>query len=280
MVNTHEEKRLERMTEDLISFCRKWGFWNAGEVAILTNGNLYTYDEQENKMWHGIKNVLCKENVNPSEYTTGLTELTDLDGKYIRKDYSGPEHIFDIVYTGAMYEFFCFHEYEVYGENISDEAWKYILEKTEFLQDDIDSEAYDYEDIIENYVKEFDDPDYSLWDPLVFDTWEEYRRFCGWAEADQMLNYERYDTYAEYLTEQEKWDAGTDVTAEDMYDVRKMPKDLLEEVKKICREKYRTRQVYLPKIYDAAKNEFDAIFDRYGFKYDFGFGWSIFCYRK
>ena len=38
--------------------------------------------------------------------------------------------------------------------------------------------------------------------------------------------------------------------------------------------------ISIPEIAGEIKTEFDNIFDRYGLWYDFGFSWSLTCYRK
>ena len=107
--------------------------------------------------------------------TTGPTESGIDNDEVMWKSYSNPEHIFDIVYEGPLYMLLRHDEYEVKKSDISEEAWEYIFKHTDILSDKVMDwyDCMDVTDLLDQIVMDkFDNPEYSEWDPLVFDTWE------------------------------------------------------------------------------------------------------------
>ena len=124
--------------------------------------------------------------------------------------------------------------------------------------------------------------DYTTWDPLVFDTWEEYQEFVNgeaYENGEEKLTpaYQRYGTYEEYLADME---ISESLSLEDIKPVwEQMISDAKTEFIRECAAD-ESGIITIPEIAGYIKSEFDKIFDRYGLWYDFGFAWSLTCYKK
>lgn len=171
-------------------------------------------------------------------------------------------------------------EYEVKKSDISEEAWEYIFKHTDILSDKVMDwyDCMDVTDLLDQIVMDkFDNPEYSEWDPLVFDTWEEYQNLVGGEDACLSLNYQRFDTYAEYLGEVEAYEV---ISVEDVMPLWvKMVDDAKNTIKKNC-DYDRNEMLYLPEIAGQIQSEFTKLFESYGLWFDFGFSWSLTCYDK
>ena len=272
---------------EMIRFLQKWGLWQG--VSIFANGNRYSYSSKKEPNYCGISNVIFESDVDPEEAMKGITGQRDKDGEYIWKSFANPKHIFDMIYEGPLSLLVCYGEYEPYPYEISPEGWDYIFDHTDLLKDYL-LDKFGASDLQEFYdhakcmsFAEYSEKDreecmYSGWDPLVFDTWEEYLSFNGLTEEEgrdeeklKPLN-ELYDTYTHYTEENENFE---NMDMEEMKPIwEKMVENSKKEFKKDC------GAIYLPEIAAHIKDEFSDIFERYGLWYDFGFSWSLTCYRK
>ena len=90
---------------------------------------------------------------------------------------ANPEHIFDMIFEGPLFGILNYFEYDICEADITDEAWDYIFEHTEMLEEYM-CEKYDCWDATEfleqNVERKFVDSEYITWNPVVFDTWDEY----------------------------------------------------------------------------------------------------------
>ena len=277
-----ENLKTQLLVSDLISFLQKWGLWH--DTTVLTNGNRYSYSAEKTSIYGALNYVELEEDVNPEDYTRGVTEERDSLGNPVWKSFSNPEHILDMVYEGPLYMLLSYGTYETRKSEISEEAWDYIFDHSDIL-DEFLYEKYECNDASDLLTKiledKLDNPDYTAWDPLVFDTWEEYQEFVNgevYETGEENLTpaYQRYGTYEEYLTDIE---ISESLSVEDITPVwEQMVLDAKKEF--ITESLNETGIISIPEIAGDIITEFDNIFDRYGLWYDFGFSWSLTCYRK
>lgn len=247
---------LEELALEIINFLQKWGMWK--DTIILTNGNKYSKIDEKNSTYSNLSFVKFERNVDPEEYTTGLCN----DGDW--KSLANPEHIFDMVFEGPLRMLLYYDEYEVFKSEISEMAWDYIFRHTDVLSEymydkyEIGNEKEFLDWIIEN---KFENPDFSKWDPLTFDSWDEYQDFCNYDAEELTPNYMRYDTYEEYLKDMESY---MTISVEEIMPqweqfLEKVKREFLVECSHTGKE-----IVSFTEIVDHVRNEFDEIFSRYG----------------
>lgn len=278
-----DSSKTQSLVSDLIRFLQKWGLWE--DTTILANGNRYSYSSERTCCYGSLNYVEFEENVNPEDYTRGITEERDCLGNPVWRSFSNPEHILDMVYEGPLYMLLSYGTYETRKSEISEEGWDYIFRSTDILDDYLYEkyECYDASDLLAKILEDkLDNPDYTVWDPLVFDTWEEYQEFVNgeaYETGEEKLTpaYQRYGTYEEYLAEME---ISESLSIEDIKTVwEQMVSDAKTEFIRGS-DMDESGSISIPEIAGEIKTEFDNIFDRYGLWYDFGFSWSLTCYRK
>ena len=277
---------MEKMVIELIKFLQKWGLWQ--DVTILADDKAYFPACNNEDVYCGLPNIKITVCENPEDYTTGITDEIDCYGNChpVWKSFANPEHILDMVYEGPLYMVLSHSTYEgVKKSDISLDAWDYIFAHTEILEDYM-YEKYELvspEELLAQILEDkLDNPDYTLWDPLVFDTWEEYQEFVNGeayetGEENLTPTYQRYGTYEEYLADMEISESLS------IEDIQPIWEQLISDAKKeFIRECAADESgiISIPGIAGYIKSEFDKIFDRYGLWYDFGFAWSLTCYRK
>lgn len=265
----------EALALEVIRFLRKWGMWR--DTIILTDGDEYAYSSDTADRFQEIPNVRFTEDVDPEEYLKGILCPEDCGEDLDHDSLMNPEHIFDMIYEGPLYMLFVQDEAEVRKADLSEEAWDYILENTGLVKDYLRNE-HDLEDIRDllNRIKgdKFDNPERSAWDPLVFDTWEEYQCFCGGEEEGLPVNSDRYDTYEDYLRDME---ACEEMSIKDVMPIwEKLISEARQQIKAYDRE---DELINITEIAGHIYEEFEAIFRKYGLWFDFGFCWSLTCYR-
>lgn len=280
-----EDLKTQLLVSDLISFLQKWGLWR--DTTVLANGNRYSYSSDITCRYGGFSYVEFEESVKEEDYTTGLTEESDCEGNRVLvwRSFSNPEHILDMIYEGPLHMLLKHDTYETRKSDISEEAWEYIFNHSDLL-DDFLYEKYECNDASDLLAKiledKFDNPNYTAWDPLVFDTWEEYKEFVSgeaYENGEEKLTpaYQRYGTYDEYLTDME---ISESLSIEDIEPIwEQMVSDAKKEFIRECALDEQGIMT-IPEIAEYVRSEFDKIFDRYGLWYDFGFSWSLTCYKK
>ena len=256
---TFDKDHFDMLAIELINFMKKWGLWE--DATILTNGNKYDHTYDSASSYKGISNVEFSENVRPEEYTTGLLGYEDCSDKIISKSFSNPEHLLDIVFEGPLYMLLSYDEYEVKKGNISKEAWDYIFSHSEIIEQYL-LENYDEEDFSE------EEKEYSNWDPLEFDTWEEYQEFSDYDMLENEPLFTAYDTYLQYQNKRDIQEEKANQNYERM--IEQVRRDVMKETDELIR---------LPKLVGYLVSEFDKIFDKYGLWYDFGFSYTITCFK-
>ena len=278
-----DNSKTQSLVSDLIRFLQKWGLWH--DTMVLANGNRYSYSAERTSVYEDLNYTEVEHNVNPEDYMRGITEERDCLGNPVWRSFSNPEHILDMVYEGPLYMLLTHDTYETRKSEISEEAWEYIFEHTDIL-DDFLYEKYECRDASDLLTKiledKFDNPDHTAWDPLVFDTWEEYQEFVNGeayetGEENLTPTYQRYGTYEEYLDDME---ISESLSVEDVEPIwKQMALGAKREFIRECALD-ETVIILIPEIVGHIKTEFDKIFDRYGLWYDFGFSWSLTCYKK
>ena len=279
-----DSSKTQSLVSDLIRFLQKWGLWE--DTTILANGNRYSYSAERTSVYEDLNYTEVEHNVNPEDHTRGITEERDSFGNPVWKSFSNPEQILDMVYEGPLYMLLRHDTYEgVKKSDIHPDAWDYIFAHTEILGDYM-YEKYELaspEELLDQILEDrLDNSDYTAWDPLVFDTWEEYQEFVNgeaYENGEEKLTpaYQRYGTYEEYLAEMEILES---LSIEDIKTVwEQMVSDAKTEFIRGS-DMDESGSISIPEIAGEIKTEFDNIFDRYGLWYDFGFSWSLTCYRK
>lgn len=279
--NIAAEEALEQMTKEIICFLQKWGLWQ--DVTILVNGKRYLDDVSApfHTVFPNLEHVRAETCEDVEEYTSGLISCGNWDGDRKTKwvSYANPEHIFDMIYEGPLSVLLYEREYETERSAINDAAWEEIFQKTDLLDCYI---ANNYEICSPErllallasgescVLEEGDEPEVCEWDPLVFDTWEEYQEFMGWEDEKLPPRYQSFATYEAY---QEFLDREWT-----MDDVMPIWEKFLDKVKAEVRTD--GELLYCPEMTGHIISEFDRIFERYGLWYDLGFSWSLSCYRK
>ena len=277
------DSEIQALVSDLICFLQKWGLWS--DTTILANGNRYSYSSDRTCGYGVFHYVEFEENVKPEDYTSGITEERDCDGNPICRSYSNPEHILDMVYEGPLYMLLVHDTYETRRSEISEEAWEYIFRHSNIL-DYFIYEKYECNDASDLLTKmlegKYDNPEYMVWDPLVFDTWEEYQEFVN-GETYKTGEEEHTPTYQRYVTHDE-YTADTEISEFlSIEDIEPVWEGMVSDAKtEYIKESASDEEgiISIPEIAGYVKAEFDRIFDRYGLWYDFGFPWSLTCYKK
>ena len=278
-----KNSQMNTLAIEVIRFLQKWGLWEG--TSIFTNGNRFAYTGDHQKDYKGICNVDFSKDIDPEEYLTGLIGSDDPEVGNIKKCLANPEHIFDMTYEGPLYLLLRHDEYEVRKADIGENAWEYIFKHTDIL-DDLLYEKYEclnaddlYRKIMEDI---FENPEYSAWDPLVFDTWEEYQEFVNGeaypdGEERKLPNYLRYETYSDYLRVLDKAEKLRVEDIEPLWNtmVNTAKKEFISD----CGSDGNVK-INIPEIAGHVYSEFSKIFYRYGLWYEFDFGWSLSCYKE
>ena len=139
-----------------------------------------------------------------------------------------------------------------------------ILE--EYMYDKYDCYFFDATDFWErNVERKFVDSEYITWNPVVFDTWDEYI---------DLIKDKEYAVYFESV------EASENLSAEELYLPiwEQMEKDNKREF--INNSRCKHENLYLPQIAGHIESEFSNILDKYGLWYEPQFAWSLSCFRN
>ena len=278
-----KNKQMDTLAMEVTRFLQKWGLWEG--TSIFTNGNRFSYTGDHQKNYKGICNVDFSKDIDPEEYMTGLIGSADPEEGNKKKCLANPEHIFDMTYEGPLCMLLKYGEYEVRKADIGEKAWDYIFEHTDILDEYLYAKyeclnaAGLHRQIMEDI---FENQEYSAWDPLVFDTWEEYQEFSNGeaypdGEEKKLPNYLRYETYGDYLKVLEKAERLS------VKDVEPLWKTMVNKAKKefiAYSGLDGNLKISIPGIAGHVYSEFRNIFTRYGLWFEFEFDWSLSCYKN
>lgn len=287
MAEKLNNKELNQLALEVISFLKEWGLWR--DSMILTAGNKYSYSSHKEDKYEGMTNVSLEEKVDPETYTRGLTNAPGGNADLIWRSLANPEHIFDMVYEGPLHMLLRYDAYEPDLQALPDSAWKYIFANTDMIADHILAK-HDVEDPFDLGMKMwnelFDNPERSYWDPLVFDSWEEYLEMYGSDDGEKAPAYTDTDTYEEYRYLME---GGADLyIKEHQNEISTRWERMEEEAIAYFMDTSKKDGAQNSEIYeylqDGVKehviNGFCEIFERYGLWYDLDYSWSLSCYYR
>ena len=273
------EKELDEMAKDMILVLQRWGLWK--DLSIFTNGNRYTDEKGFESVYQGIPHVRFEEGVDPEEYMKGPCGEPDEDGKLEWASLANPEHIFDMVFEGPLYELIRNHVYAPDIKGISEEGWNYLFEQGDDLEECLEEEfeVGSREELAEQvWSNIYDNPELSYWDPVEFDTWEEYMELHPEFSDDAlngMLAYMSFTTYEEYCYYRE---AGMETFIRDKADeIDGLWKDMVEKAKQELKQR---KVVDFGEIRQHVMDEFNEVFDKRDLWYESCHGWSITSYGK
>ena len=282
---TNEEREI--LALEIIRYLQTWGLWQ--DVWIYTNGNMYSYSDDKKMTYGGLEYVEFTEDANPEYYMTRTIWKKNNDGSMIREceSFANPDHIFDMVYPGPLYELVRYLTYDPEISKISDEAWEYIFKNTDIVLDFIEEEygVRSPEELAEQMWSDiFDNPELSYWDPVEFDTWQEYLDLVG-GDIGSNLALMSFDTYEEYCQFR---DEGREYfILEQSKKIKELWNAMVEWAKKQIRKCARDEKCYIKNIMKRVSEEvqgyvlngFDGIFERHDLWYEICYDDSLTCYR-
>ena len=251
----------EQLAMDIISFCKKWGLWK--EVQIFTGGKCYTDINGIDPMEYTKieENVYVRSEQDPDSYLSGYIEINSfhIDDagehtcEYEKRCFSNPEHLLDMTFEGPLYELLNYGELNVWLEDLSDEARKYLL-REKMKWDDGAAEFIDH---------------YCGWDPVEYDSYEDYLELEDPPEFDyeifhcSMADFESAEEFQEYLF---KAAYSREVVLEEYY--------IEEEMENAGRySDHEEAAAYV-------NNQFHEIFTRYGLWFEMGYKWTLTAYWR
>ncbi|MGN1391004.1 MAG: hypothetical protein ACI4WQ_03355 [Sharpea porci] len=277
------DNKLTEMAIEMIRFLQKWGLWY--NTSIFTNGNSYSYSEDKDQCYHNLPYVEFEEGVDAEELMQAPIED---GGKIVYESYANPEHIFDMIYDGPLLLLARERTYKPDTGYISLEAWDEIFQRTNILVDELYElygvssfekyyEMVKHMSLMEFFDMENDEHIYSDWDPVVYDTWEEYLAandtflLEGTDEARLQPISELFDTYASYEEVTERFNHL------DKEMLRPFWEKKVETAKKKAINDYYDWE--LEGMTPYVLQQFDDIFEKYGLWYELCFYWTLTTYR-
>ena len=269
---------LEQLTEDMIRFLQTWGLWE--DTVILTKGNKYAYTKDGNETFRNLRHVKVMEGIDPEKMMKGCTEEDDCQGRPIWRSYANPEHVFDMVFEGPLCALLGYEVYEPVKADIGEEAWNTIFQNdtdNSIMRDFLHKKygCADAEEYLEKIQKE--ELDYSEWDPLEFDTWDEYLEFIGYQEPGESENIKRFRTYAEYEDYCELYCQTGVSDVEPIWEL--MVEDARKEFIKDFKRNERER-ICIPGMTSIVLHKLRNLLEGYGLYYNTCFTWSATCFRS
>ena len=196
------------------------------------------------------------------------------------------EHQIRMTYEGPLYMLLKYGYYEPDLRAIPEDTWRFIFDNTDLICDYI-YEKYEIREpgeILEHEWEEmFENPELSYWDPLVFDTWDEYLELVGGDGEVSGSAVERFDTYEEYWDTREK--GYERYVYENIFRAKRRWKEMEKEAEEYFRrecpaattepyeEDFMALQFYVREL-------FDDIFEFFGLWYEYENDWSLVCHRK
>ena len=255
--NTFQNASMEDMVATMIRFLMKWGLWQ--NTKILACGNSYTTSDRSSDLFMGIPYVEIQQHV-------ALEEFVDTDMLDDEDNLSA--YPFGMTFESGLTELFQDHFMEVESETLKDDAWEYIFLNSSFI--DEYSENYDgtFKDFLREVLNTEDRAHtYSMWDPLEYESYEEYQGMNE-DDGDGIPVYTLFDTYEDYQN------GRTD-------SVKNSP-ELYEMVKRyIIRFAEENDEITIRgEVAGHILKEFKAIFEKYGLEFEPVYDWMVVGHRK
>ena len=189
---THSSEEIENLVVEVIRYLQDWGLWNL--TKVLACGNSYTSDDdwEGQDKFRGLFNVLVENGVNAQDYLTYYDEIGDID-----------DHVFGMTFNSYLEDMFNDGIYRASYGMIDDKIRNFIWDNSDALLKYFDSGECGYgEELLTAILSEQgDDPKYSMWDPLKYESYEEYEKdndCIGSGDQDLTPAYTLFDNYEEY----------------------------------------------------------------------------------
>lgn len=277
--NTLNEQKLNDLAKEVIRFLQKWGLWK--DTMIFTCGDRLSYSKDDRDTYEDLCNVRFTENVDPGSYMECPVEASesDEDLTLVWRKLMNPEHIFDMVYEGELYNLLNCDEIDTAA--LPSETVEELLNATDAIEDftimthEVNG-TYEIADQIWEALYDYGQE--AEWDPLEFDTWEEYKEMSDFADdepehPDYLFLFDNNEEIERAREEGKKY-----LLTEKEDKINAMWEEMKEEARRFYREHPGALKKYVSA--DTLKEEFSAIFDRCGLWYEYETCWSLSCYRK
>ena len=260
------------MVVEMIRFMKKWGMWRL--TRIFACGNAYDADDDhEGGEFNGLSGVIVQKDVDPDDYVEApFGEDEDF------------KHIFDMTFEGPLYEIFADGMLLTEYGQIGPEGWDHILENGDHLESVLEKIEGDPDVILSEIISEGgEDSVYSMWDPLKFEDFNEYRESdeydryneSKWKDGSELIPaYTIFDNYEQYLAFLNGQFRGT------IQNNPLLKKMAAAYIKKIASDELEYDEIILTgDVVDQIKTEFRAIFEKYGLDYSLIYNWMLAGYE-
>ena len=183
---------IENLVVEVIRYLQDWGLWN--RTKVLACGNSYKSDDdwEGQDEFRGLSYVLIEKGVNPKDYLEYYDVIEDMD-----------DHIFGMTYNSYLEDVFNEGIYRADHGMIDENIRDYIWDNSNLLLKYLDSGECGYgEELLSSILSEQgDEPKYSMWDPLKYESYEDYEKdndCIGSGDEDLIPAYTLFDNYEEY----------------------------------------------------------------------------------
>ncbi len=181
-------KEINDMLTEMIRFLQKWGMWKQKYTMILTGGKKFESSDSESDTYEGIPYVAVTQPVDSEEYAEDSERLFDL------------KCCLDLYYLLHPYG-----ELTLPMDEITDEAWEDLFENSTIVEEFLNRSElnvynvgeYTDEKFLYHALVDGSDDQYTFWDPIEYETFEEYRQIYGDAGNGTPV-YTLFETYEDY----------------------------------------------------------------------------------
>ena len=184
---------VENLVVEVIRYLQDWGLWNL--TNVLACGNSYTSDDDwaGQDEFRGLSYVLVESGVNPKDYLEYYDVIEDMD-----------DHIFGMTFNSHLENVFSEGIYRADYGMIDEDIRDFILDNSNVVLKCLDSGEWGYgEELLSAILSEQgDEQKYSMWDPLKYESYEEYEKdndCIGSGDEDLIPAYTLFDNYEEYM---------------------------------------------------------------------------------
>ncbi len=241
---------------ELTDYIQNWGLW---KNVTMIEGTMSEAGGAESK-------------ANPEAGGAGSGADPEADEKA-----APPAPALTILCEGPLNDLLYFSEYRPNREEIGDAAWEVLFNHTDLVREYLEEhyEISSPEEYLHQKIGDIlDNPDYSNWDPLEFDSWEDFQAFCGGEEPGLRPQYKRYDSYEDYEAAR---DGAENLTIDDI-----IPEfnRLVEEAKAYYKAGGGDPDLNLTEIRWRIVYGFEQILAKHGLSYHFECPGMMVCHQK
>ncbi len=182
-----QDSKMEEMVAMMIRFLMKWGLWQ--NTKILACGNSYTTSDRSTDRFMDIPGVNVQKNVALEDY---------VDVEMLEDEGNPAAYPFGMAFESSLTDLFRDHYMEIESEALEDDAWEYLFRNSPFIDDYIENYNGTFIDFLRDVLYTEDgDHKYTMWDPLEYESYEEYQRMNE-DDGKGIPVYTLFDTYDEY----------------------------------------------------------------------------------